>query len=114
MIAMHGVFDPQAGDKYVAVKLGNGLVGNQETVPVVVQHETPAHFVAGEIFFVPGGMSRAALRPIRRTGRRCAVARAGAILVAFATGQAVTPAGHFGDGPPFFELAEHLKQTALL
>jgi hypothetical protein len=50
VVAVHGVFDEVAGDEEIAVEIGDGDIGNDETVAVLMEDEAAFDFVAGESF----------------------------------------------------------------
>jgi hypothetical protein len=100
VIAMHGVFDGDAGNKYVAGVLGGGNVGDDEAVAVVMKDEAAGQFVAaggkrgrgaGGVGVTLGWRSRGLTFP-------------------FWTWKVVTATGKFFDSTPFFEFAEHFQQ----
>jgi hypothetical protein len=50
VVAVHGVFDEIARDEEIAVEIGDGDIGNDETVAVLMEDEAAFDFVAGESF----------------------------------------------------------------
>jgi hypothetical protein len=125
MIAVHGVFDSQARDENIAVQLGDGFIGDDETVAVVMQNQAAADLIARESFFVGAGRFVAgcggcggcglalALTLATMVGRR-RLRLARGVTIGLAAGQTVATAWDFVDGAAFFELAEHFEQGALV
>jgi len=101
VVAVHGVFDEVARDKKVAVEIGNGDVGNDEAVAVVMEDEAAADFVAGNGFVLGEFFGGRFLRGARLCGR---LLRAGSLAKEKAT------MGKFFDEAAFFELGEHLEE----
>ena len=103
VVAVHGVFDEIAGDEEVAVEIGNGNVGNDEAVTVLMEDEASFDFVAGNGFVlreIIGG------RLGRWSGFRGGLLRAGSLA------KKESAVGKFFDEATLFELGEHLKQGA--
>jgi hypothetical protein len=96
VVAVHGVFDEIAGDEEVAVEIGNGNVGNDEAVAVLMEDEASFDFVAGNGFvlgeFVWG----------RRLGRGALLG--GRLLRAGSLAKKEAAVGKFFDEAAFLEL----------
>ena len=127
VVAVHGVVDGQARDENVAVQLGDGFIGHNETVAIVMEDQAATDFVACESFlmnarrFIASGCAcdccgcglAVALALATMVGRRMLHIARG-VAVAFAAGQAVATTGDFVDGAAFFEFSEHFEQGALV
>ena len=50
VIAVHRVFDEVAGNEEIAVEIGDGDIGNDETVAILMEDEAAFDFVAGKGF----------------------------------------------------------------
>lgn len=103
VVAVHGVFDVVAGDEEVAVEIGDGDVGNDKAVAVLVEDEAAANFVAGNGFvqgeFFDGRCGSGA-------GLGLDWLKAGDL----AKDEAVV--GKLFDEAAFFEFGEHLEEGA--
>jgi hypothetical protein len=100
---MHGVFDEVAGDEKVAVEIGDGDVGDDEAVAVLVENEAAFDFVAGKGFVLGkcfGG----------RLGRGPGFC--GGLLRAGSLAEEEAAVGKFFDEAALFELGKHLKEGA--
>jgi len=96
VVAVHGVFDEIAGDEEVAVEIGNGNVGNDEAVAVLMEDEASFDFVAGN-GFVLGEVIRG-----WRLGRGALLG--GGRLRAGSLAKKEAVVGKFFDEAAFFEL----------
>jgi len=96
VVAVHGVFDEIAGDEEVAVEIGNGNVGNDEAVAVLMEDEASFDFVSGNGFvlgeFIWGW----------RLGRGALLG--GRLLRAGSLAKKEAVVGKFFDEAAFFEL----------
>src|ERR1700744_1120606 len=45
VVAMHGVVDGHTWNKNIAIEPGDGLIGDYETIAVVMEHQPPRHCV---------------------------------------------------------------------
>jgi hypothetical protein len=103
VVAVHGIFDEVARDKKVAVEIGNGDVGNDEAVAVLMENEAAADFVARKRFLLGkffGGR-------FMRGARLC-----GGLLRAGRLAKEEAAVGNFLDEAAFFELGKHLEEGA--
>jgi hypothetical protein len=100
VIAVHSIFDEVAGDEEIAIEVGNGHVGNDEAVAVLMEDEAAANFVARKGFLLReffGGRRRSGPGFQRRLRTR-GLAKDEAIV------------GELFDEAAFFEFGEHLEQ----
>jgi hypothetical protein len=99
VIAVHGVVYVIARDEKIAVEIGDGDVGDDEAVAIVVKHETAGDFVAGSLL----------LRgPLLRNGG-LVVRGSGGLVVATKN---ETRMREFVDEATFFQFCEHFQQGA--
>jgi hypothetical protein len=103
VVAVHGVLDVIAGDKEVAVKIGDGDIGDNKAVAVVMEDETAADFVAG------GGLMFGKLFG----GRGCSKLWPGSgLLGAGEFGEQEAFVGKLLDEAAFLEFGKHLEEGA--
>ena len=104
VVAVHGVFDEIAGDEEVAVEIGDGNVGNDEAVAVLMEDKASFDFVARNGFvlgeFIWGWRLGSGALPGGRLLRAGSLAKKEAAV------------GKFFDEATLFELGEHLKEGA--
>ena len=94
VIAVHGVVYVIARDEKIAIEIGDGDVGDDEAVAIVVKHETAGDFVAGSLL----------LRgPLLRNGG-LVVRGSGGLVVAT---ENETRMREFIDEATFFQFCEH-------
>jgi hypothetical protein len=103
VVAVHRVFDEVAGDEKIAVEIGNGDVGNDEAVAVLVEDEAALDFVTRNGFVlrkIIGGRLRSG------SGLRGWLRRAGRLM------EKKAAVGKFFDEATLFEFGEHLEEGA--
>jgi len=101
VVAVHGVFDEIARDEKIAVEIGDGDVGNDEAVAVLVEDEAAFYFVAGN-GFVLGEFFRGWLRGgalLRGRGLRTG-----------SLPEQKAAVGKLFDEAAFLQLGEHLEE----
>ena len=103
VVAVHGVFDEIAGDEEIAVEIGNGDVGNDEPVAVLMKDEAAFDFVAGNGFV---------LGEIFGRRLRCGSGAGGRLLLTRILAEEEAAVGKFFNESAFFQLGEHLKEGA--
>jgi len=103
VIAVHGVFDKIAGDEKITVEIGDGDVGNDEAVAVLMEDEAAFDFVAGKRFLLREFFGECFGIGARVGGR---LLRAGSLVKKEAA------VGKFFDEAALFELGEHLQEGA--
>ena len=101
VVAVHGVLDVIARNEKVAVEIGDGDVGHDEAVSVLMEHEAALDFVAGDRF-VLGEFFRGWLcGGTRLRGRLLRAGRLAEKKAAF---------GKLFDEAAFFQLGKHLEE----
>jgi hypothetical protein len=103
VVAMHGVFDEIAGDEKVAIEIGDGDVGDDEAVAVLVEDEAAFDFVAGNGFVLGEFLARRRLGGTRLQGR---------LLGSGSLAKKEPAVGKLFDETAFFEFGEHLEEGA--
>ncbi|HKE08165.1 MAG TPA: hypothetical protein VKB48_10060 [Candidatus Acidoferrum sp.] len=103
MVAVHGVLDVIAGDKEVAVKIGDGDIGDDKAVAVVMEDQTAADFVAR------GGLMFGKLFGERGCSRLWPGSR---LLGAGGFGEQEAVVGKLLDEAAFLEFGKHLEEGA--
>ena len=103
VVAVHGVFDEVARDEEIAVEIGNGDVGNDEAVAVLMEDEAAFDFVARKRFLL-GEFFGGCFGSGARLGGR--LLRAGSLVKKEAA------VGKLFDEAALFELGEHLEEGA--
>jgi hypothetical protein len=100
-VAVHGVFYSVWRNENITVKLRHGDIGDHETVAIVMQDETPRHFIA---------ICQSAPRRLLLTWLNYLLAACLSIRLAPGPGQAIAAPGQFFDGTTFLKLREHFEQ----
>lgn len=103
VVAVHGVLDEVARDEKVAVEIGNGDIGNDEAVTVLVENEAAFDFVAGKGFVLRETVGG-------RLGSGPGLC--GGLLRAGSLAKEEAAVGKFFDEAAFFELCKHLEEGA--
>jgi hypothetical protein len=109
VIAVHGVFNVVARDEEIAVDIGDGDIGDDEAVTVLMEHEAAANFVARGGLMLGNIFGRARGRGRGGSGASGTCGPAIGLLTAAKKEAAV---GKFFDETTLFEAKKHLQQGA--
>ena len=114
-IPVHRVFDAIARDEHIAIQPLHRRIGHHESVPIVVQHESPRNFVAA------GKRAVRRCGSLRARGRACtgpsasrtssrAVSAGTPATLFLAAGQAIAPSRQLLDSTPLLQRIQHFVQ----